>query len=131
MKLLCTASRKLTDEDYAMVAAILDTLGSNITQLWTGGAKGGDQLCKRWARETGMPYYEIKPDYEKHERNWAPLERNLRLIKHTDCTLALYNTKLQGGTAYTASKSVAAGHWTSAYNLQTGECQHWHEPNLL
>ena len=120
MRLLLTASRKLKPEHYELLAETLRTCYPNATELWHGGAEGGDQLGKRYCQENGLKEVEVRPDYTTTGMKPAPLKRNDLLVENTDATLACYLGTLEGGTAYTAKASLKAGHETTELDCWTG-----------
>ena len=61
MKLLITASRKLTDADYPKLAAAIEKHYPTASEILHGGAKGGDQLASRYAQENGLLETVLRP----------------------------------------------------------------------
>lgn len=120
MRLLITASRELTEAHYDLLAETLKTHYPDATEIWHGGARGGDQLAKRYARENNLKEVEVKPDYTQTGTKPAPLKRNDLLVANTDATLAAYHGSQTGGTAYTAKASLKAGHRTTELDCWTG-----------
>lgn len=120
MRLLITASRKLKPEHYPELARLIAEHYPNATEIWHGGATGGDQLAKRYAQEHGLKEVELKPYYGNNGGRLAPLWRNDTLVANTHATLAAYWGTLEGGTAYTAKKSMKMGHQTTIADLWTG-----------
>lgn len=120
MRLLITASRTLTPEHYQQVADLIREHYPNATEIWHGGAHGGDQLAARYARENHLREEVLEPWYGKNGGRLAPLWRNDELVKATNCTLAIFNGVMTNGTRYTARKSLRAGHETTIADLWTG-----------
>lgn len=121
MKILITASRKLDAHHYAALAAVMEAHYPNATEIVHGGARGGDQLAKRYAREKGLKETELRPDYDSHHPKAAPLMRNTELVKLATATLAIYCDARSGGTLDTATKTLAAGKKLIELNALTGE----------
>ena len=131
MKLLITASRKLTDADYRKLAAAIEKHYPTASEILHGGAKGGDQLASRYARENGLLETVLHPDYEQHAPKLAPLLRNTELVKLADATLAVYADKKSGGTLDTATKTLKAGKPLVELNATTGTTEQHEPPQTL
>ena len=89
MRLAIIGSRNCPPIDIeAHLKSIPDTIVS-------GGAKGVDTYAREFARRKGLKMIEIFPDYEKYG-NFAPLERNKRIVDESDCILAFWDGKSRG-----------------------------------
>ncbi|MDF1867323.1 MAG: SLOG family protein [Saprospiraceae bacterium] len=110
MKLLITGSREAASQELLHIGIAHIVAKFQLPdEIIHGGAKGYDQLAKKWARTYQRPETEIKPDYNKHYGKVAPLIRNIEMIKLADLTLAIYSTNdPSGGTWYTAQKTIQA-----------------------
>lgn len=61
----------------------------------SGGAKGIDTLAAKYAKERGLQFIEILPDYNKFGRG-APLRRNNDIIDLAQVVLAFWDGKSKG-----------------------------------
>ncbi len=107
MKLAITGSRKYTD--YEELKQVVKSLAPNAEMIISGGAKGADQLAARYAKERGLEFEEIRPDYKKYFAKVAPLKRNSEIVAKADKVIAFYFQTQSGGTLDTAKKAMAAG----------------------
>jgi len=112
MNLLITGSRTITAEHYELLKRKVQQYYPDAKAIWTGGAKGADQLGKKLASELELRYAEIVPNYERYGRHYAPLQRNEELVRLTDATLGMCDDLATGGTKHTLQESNRAGHPT-------------------
>lgn len=125
MRLLLTGSRSLTPEHYPALKKAIEENYPQATEIWTGGARGADELAEHYAREKGLRCCVIRPNYSKYSGQVAPLQRNIELVRATDATLAVYCGKLTGGTNHTAHWTLRYGHELTTAALDTGRRKHW------
>jgi hypothetical protein len=74
----------------------------------SGGARGVDRLAVDTAKELGMQWKEILPDYAKHGRYRAPLIRNEEIVSICPRVVAFWDAK-STGTAHALSKARENG----------------------
>ncbi len=65
------------------------------TEIISGGAKGVDSSAKKYALLHNIKFTEFLPEYKKYGR-YAPLKRNLEIIKNADIVLAFWDGKSKG-----------------------------------
>lgn len=65
------------------------------TEIISGGAKGVDSSAKEYALSHKIKFTEILPEYQKYGR-YAPLKRNLEIIRNADIVLAFWDGKSKG-----------------------------------
>lgn len=112
MRILITGSREWTDEPAiraALNAAIRGVSSHKITVVH-GGARGADSVAGRIAEEYEIDVEVHRPDYRKHARNRAPLERNLHMVRlGADICLAFPIGLGWSGTRHCMQAAAAAG----------------------
>lgn len=86
---------------------IIAKIPQGCTRIISGGARGIDTLVEEIARERGIPFVKILPDYEKYGRN-APLVRNKLIVKEADLVLAFWDFSSRG-TASTIAACIEMG----------------------
>lgn len=105
---MISGSRTALTADYAKFKAILDSY--EITEILHGGANGYDYFAQRYATEKGLPTKVITPNYATFGAKFAPLQRNIELVKLAEKVICFYNadyptrTKGTHHTAKTAAK---------------------------
>ena len=104
MKVAIIGSRECGGFD---VDNILRYLPENCGSIISGGAKGIDSLAQSAARQLGINFECILPDYERNGK-FAPLVRNEEIVRHADLVLAFWDFKSRG-TAYTIVKCIEQG----------------------
>lgn len=92
MKVAVVGSRAAGSETYDM---ILRQLPIGCSEIVSGGAGGVDLLAKRAARQLGLKYTCIRPNYSKYGRV-APLVRNNEIVDRADYVLAFWNGYSKG-----------------------------------
>lgn len=99
LKIVISGSRSITN--YGQ----LKTFMSNVLEQYNrhrsiviiaGGAKGVDQLAKRYATENAFIYKEYKPLYRCNADRGAPLRRNKDMGKIGDILVALWDGESPG-----------------------------------
>lgn len=96
MKVAIVGSRALS------ITNLEDYLSGNVTEIISGGAAGVDTSAREYALSHGIKLTEYLPEYDKYGK-FAPLQRNLEIIKHADLVIAFWNGKSHG-TKYVISQ---------------------------
>jgi predicted Rossmann fold nucleotide-binding protein DprA/Smf involved in DNA uptake len=85
MKVAIVGSRSLTiDESLELFVP------KNTNEIISGGAHGIDQCAAKFAVSHNIKLTEIKPDYKQFGR-YAPLKRNIEIIKLADYVIVLWD----------------------------------------
>ncbi len=101
MRVAIVGSRALTQVD-------LDAyLPLDATEIVSGGAKGIDQLARRYAEQRHLQYTEFLPDYARYGRG-APLRRNDEIIRYAEWVLIFWDGR-SPGTGYVIRRCEALG----------------------
>ncbi len=74
---------------------IAQYLPKKTTEIITGGAKGVDTLAERYARENGIPFCVLKPEYRLLGAV-APLVRNEQIVDRADMVVAIWDGVSRG-----------------------------------
>jgi len=93
MKLAVVGSRKICDIPFSKY------IGSEVTEIVSGGAVGVDKSVKEYAIRRGIRITEFLPDYKRYGRR-APLKRNEEIAEYADEAVAFWDGKSRG-TDYT------------------------------
>jgi hypothetical protein len=71
------------------------------TALWIhGGAEGFDTQVENFAKQNNIETEIYYPDYAKYGK-YAPLERNLVMLKDCNLVVACFDGRKSGGTYFT------------------------------
>jgi len=89
------------------IEQILDNLPQGCSQIISGGADGVDSYAEKAARELGIPFVCIAPDYQKYGKN-APFVRNRMIVQAADLVLAFWDYYSRG-TAHTIAACIEKG----------------------
>ena len=89
MKIAIVGSRVLQIEDLGKY------LPKDAEQIISGGAKGIDACAAKYAKENGVEFLEILPDYSRFGRA-APIKRNEQIVNHADYVLIFWNGVSKG-----------------------------------
>ena len=92
MKVAIIGSRTVLKYDADI---ILRHLPKNTKTIISGGAAGADTLAEAFARQQGLVFIKILPDYQKHGKK-APIIRNLEIVRQADYLLAIWDYKSRG-----------------------------------
>ena len=104
MKTAIIGSRSIKAFDFTTIEGI-----SDITAVVSGGAVGVDTLAREYfGGILGLPFEEIKPDYNKHGRA-APHIRNRMIVDSCDMVLAVWDGTEKGGTYSTIKYARSKG----------------------
>ena len=104
MKVAIIGSRNIERYDADI---ILRHLPKDTKTIISGGAAGADTIAERFAREQGLEFIKILPDYQKHGKK-APIIRNLEIVRQADYLLAIWDYKSRG-TAHAISCCINEG----------------------
>lgn len=66
------------------------------TLIISGGAVGADSLGIDWAKDNGIPYDKMRPEYKKYPPKVAPIMRNKRMAAVGDGLLLFWNGVSRG-----------------------------------
>ena len=88
MKVAIVGSRDITVNIAPFVPA-------EATEIISGGARGVDSLAEQYAREHGIPFTLVKPEYKLLGKH-APLARNVEIVKRAELVIAIWNGKSKG-----------------------------------
>lgn len=94
MKVAIVGSRSVDERYYELLCSKVPQGTSTII---SGGANGADTLAKSYAKENGLNYIEIKPNYKKYGRT-ATLKRNEEIVAMADYVLVLWDGKSRGSS---------------------------------
>jgi len=87
--LIIAGSRDYTD--YTFIAAQIDrivpTIGSPVTEIVSGGARGVDACGERYAAERSIPVTQFPADWHRHSRAAGPI-RNREMAEYADYLIA-------------------------------------------
>lgn len=89
MKVAVIGSRELVIDELEKY------LPKETTEIISGGARGIDQSAKKYALSHGIKLTEFLPEYNKYGR-YAPLKRNITIIKNADLVIAFWNGASKG-----------------------------------
>jgi hypothetical protein len=111
-RVLVCGSRDWTDQ--APIYAVLDgydhdPLGSGVTVI-NGGARGADNIAKRWADLNKVPCITCRADWTKHGKSAGPIRNGQMLALHPDVVWAFVTKPLDEsrGTADMVQRSRLA-----------------------
>lgn len=98
MKLIVAGTRDFND--YALVKKELDNL-RHLPEFYygftvfSGCAKGADQLGEHYAYENHLPVVKFPADWKKYGRKAGPI-RNEEMAKHADACIVFWDGKSKG-----------------------------------
>jgi hypothetical protein len=104
MIVLVTGSRSITDRQ--VVYDRLDNCPWPITELVAGGAPGVDRLVEDYAKENGIKFTEIAPNWRLGRG--AGLANSRKQVDYAEACLAIHDG-VSLGTKYTADLARKAG----------------------
>lgn len=93
MRTIIAGSRDCID-----MGALLEAIGECgwlPTLVVCGGARGADELGKRWANEHGVPVELYLPDWNVHGRAAGPI-RNAEMAANAEALIALWDGRSRG-----------------------------------
>ncbi len=91
-------SRTFDNYDYLCEVAVQFYLRENYDTIVSGGAKGADNLGKRYAEYWGMKYIEFLPNWDLYGKS-AGFKRNIEIITKADHIWAFWDG-LSNGTRH-------------------------------
>ena len=115
MKVAVIGSRSLSISDLGSYLPL------ETTEIVSGGAKGVDMSAREYAIANGIKLIEFLPDYDKFKR-YAPLERNLLIIKYADIVLAFWDGKSRG-TKFVIDKCKNLGKNLKVFEIKNSKNQ--------
>lgn len=92
MRAAVIGSRSASPDTYKL---ILKNLPINCSEIISGGAEGVDTLAKKAAKELGIRYTCIYPNYKKYGKA-APIIRNREIAERADIVFAFWNGYSKG-----------------------------------
>lgn len=90
MKTIIAGSRDITDMAILEKAIASFGGGKKITEVFSGGARGVDQLAIVWAKANGVPYSVFPADW-KADGKAAGHKRNAVMAKQADALVAVWD----------------------------------------
>lgn len=93
MKVIIAGSRDITN--YELVKKAMERCGFVPTEIFSGTARGVDQLGERWAREHSIPVRQFPADWDRFGKS-AGYKRNEEMAKRGDALVALWDGKSKG-----------------------------------
>ncbi len=101
LRILIAGSR--TINNYTdLLRALNDAISNAVIQpsgsyeIVSGGARGVDELAKRYANDCGYKYTEMKPIYQNYNDRGAPLRRNIDMAHYADVLIAVWDGNSNG-----------------------------------
>lgn len=91
-KVAIIGSRSLTDIN---LDSIVNESGFNISEVFSGGAKGVDTLAEYWATKKGISLHVLKADWNKYGRS-AGMIRNKEVARLVDAVIAIWDGSSKG-----------------------------------
>jgi len=95
MKVAIIGSRNLRIDIEKYLREIEEQLSEKITMIISGGARGIDTQAEEYADTHNIPKLIFLPDYKKYDK-YAPLLRNIDIIKKADVVIAFWDGKSRG-----------------------------------
>lgn len=94
MKIAIVGSRNITDKKY--VFDLLDSLLPNeLDTLVSGGAKGVDTLVEEYAKEKGLNFIVVLPEWDTYGKAADPI-RNKKIVNGSDYVIAIHDGTSKG-----------------------------------
>lgn len=93
MKVIVAGSR--TVMDYLLVEDAMARSGFDVTEVFSGGAKGVDQLGYQWARQHGVVVRWFEAWWDVHGKAAGPL-RNEEMAREADALVAVWDGESKG-----------------------------------
>ncbi len=93
LKLSVIGSRSFHNED--LLYNTIENINDSITLIISGGAKGADELAKKWAKRNNIPFKPILPEWEKFGKA-AGIKRNRLIVEESDFCLIFWDGKSAG-----------------------------------
>lgn len=95
MKVIIAGSR--TFDNYKMLRTLCDIVLSRKDQVEVvgGGAKGADELGRRYAKERGYKFTLFPADWDKHGKKAGPI-RNGEMAEYADGLILFWDGKSRG-----------------------------------
>jgi hypothetical protein len=93
MKVIVAGSRSILD--YAVVRQAIIDSKFQITEVFSGDARGVDKLGEVWAKESKIPVQKFPADWERYGRA-AGFRRNRQMAHAADALIAVWDGKSRG-----------------------------------
>jgi hypothetical protein len=96
LKILVAGSRTITEYNL-LGKALTEAIATGVIipatsyEIVSGGAYGVDSLARRYAKEFGYLYTEMKPIYQHNGDRSAPLRRNIDMAEYSDVLVAVWD----------------------------------------
>lgn len=114
MRVAVIGSRNVFGEDYKIIEKYIP---KNASEIVSGGARGVDEMARRYAKQNNLLYKEFTPPYElAMNKKYAPLYRNKEIIDYADIVLAFWDGYSKG-TAFSIEYSIKVGKPINVYIL--------------
>ena len=118
MKTIIAGSR--TINDLRLLERIIEDSGFNISEVVCGGARGVDDLGRKWAGNGNrIPIKFFIPNWEFYGKS-AWLMRNIKMAEYADALIALWDGESKG-TKNMISEAKKYGLSYYVYNMKTKE----------
>jgi hypothetical protein len=93
MKVIVAGSRSITDYFEVKLAILLS--GFEITEVFSGDARGVDKLGEMWAKDSKIPIQKFPADWERYGRA-AGFRRNRQMARAADALIAIWDGSSRG-----------------------------------
>jgi len=80
--------------DYEKMKTAIELSGFEVTEVVSGGARGGDALGERWAMENGVPIRRFKANWRDGVR--AGFRRNELMARYAEALVAVWDGTSSG-----------------------------------
>lgn len=111
MRIIIAGSRTITGKAGAMevmkafMEAVAEWDSHEVTEIVTGGAKGVDELGKRFAEKFGIAHKEFPADWDTHGKRAGYL-RNVEMAENADALVLVWDGQSKGSRMM---KEIAEG----------------------
>jgi len=93
MRVIVAGSRSIAE--YALVERAVRESGFQVTEVFSGGARGVDQLGEAWARRNGVPVRRFPADWERYGKQAGYL-RNEEMADRAEALIAVWDGRSPG-----------------------------------
>ncbi len=93
MKVIVAGSRNF--HNFELLRQVLDSLGWEITEIVSGGAKGADKLGELYARLCKIDLQIFTADWDEYDKAAGPI-RNEQMAKYADAAVIFWDGKSRG-----------------------------------
>ena len=123
MKVVICGDRSIDDRNMKLVEEAVIASGFNISEVISGGAKGGDRLGEKWALKFGVPFSKMIPAWDDLDAPEAIIkvgqygeynaragfDRNQQMVDAADAVIALQPDGESNGTQDTIDRAMKKG----------------------